>query len=107
MAAVEEIESKQGTPWAEVMGDAEIDSFALGRLADAGLPVPVVGLDLTHGLAVVANAELAWPGQSIAVLLAVEQGLQVDGWTLIGVTEDGWIDRVIAQFATNGEKSDA
>jgi DEAD/DEAH box helicase domain-containing protein len=107
LAAIEEHEAQQGTPWAEVMGDAEIDSFALGRLADAGLPVPVVGLDLTHGLAVVANAELAWPDQSIAVLLAVEQGLQVDGWTLIGVTEDGWIDRVIAQFATNGEKIDA
>jgi DEAD/DEAH box helicase domain-containing protein len=107
LAAIEEHEAQQGTPWAEVMGDAEIDSFALGRLADAGLPVPVVGLDLAHGLAVVANAELAWPDQSIAVLLAVEQGLQVDGWTLIGVAEDGWIDRVIAQFATNGEKSDA
>jgi DEAD/DEAH box helicase domain-containing protein len=99
--------ASQVAPWGEVMGEAEIDRFALERLAEAGLPVPVVGLDLMQGVAVVANAELAWPDRSIAVLLAVDSELQVDSWTLIGVTEEGWIDRLLALFTTKGDKSDA
>ena len=100
-------DGEQGSPWAEAMGEAEIDSFALQRLAEAGLPVPLVGLDLTQGAAVVANAELAWPDQAVAVLLTMEQALRVDGWTLIDAAEEGWIDRVIALFTTKGDKSNA
>ena len=55
----------------------------------------------------VANAELAWPDAAVAVLLVVEDGLLIDGWTLIDVAEDGWIDRAIAMFDIKGDKSDA
>lgn len=101
------IRAVASAPWDEVFADASIDAFALSRMASAGLPAPVVGLDLTQGLEVVANAELAWVEHSIAVMLAFDPELRVDGWTLIAVEEDDWMERIVALFEVAKEKNNA
>jgi DEAD/DEAH box helicase domain-containing protein len=85
--------------WDAVFRECLIDRFALERLAAAKLPVPEVGVDLKRGSAVMGTAELAWMEYKVAIFLLSETALDIEGWSLIFVSEDGWVDRTLAALA--------
>ena len=77
---------------------------AMRQWAAVGLPVPEVGLELADGKGqVLAEAELAWPTQRVAVL----HGEQADeaaafeqaGWRVLSIAEDALAERVTKALA--------
>ncbi|WP_175770185.1 DEAD/DEAH box helicase [Burkholderia anthina] len=76
-----------GGAWQEVLGRAFDEMKAgLQKLAQVGAPVPVPGLDLVNEKGkVVADAELCWGDQKLAVLRD-DQSDMVDEWTAQGWT---------------------
>ena len=86
--------------WAEAMEfAAEPLHAAMRQWAAAGLPAPEVGFELADGKGqVLAEAELAWPTQRVAVLhgepaeeaAAFEQA----GWRVLSIAEDALAEHV-------------
>lgn len=92
-----------GSGWDELAELSVLDAVTLTSLAEAGVPVPEVGLDLLCGDAIAITAELCWPVQRVALCIETEDELPaVDGWQLLSVESEGWLDRL--QAFLNKEK---
>lgn len=65
--------------------------FFIDLLQNAGLPVPVAGMEIEKYGEVLGEIELAWENQKIAILnedyLDMKSGLEPDGWKCFSVTE--------------------
>jgi DEAD/DEAH box helicase domain-containing protein len=91
-----------GGAWQEVLGRA-FDELKAGlqKLAQAGAPVPVSGLELVNEKGkVVADGELCWGGQKLAVLRD-DQSDMVDEWTA-----QGWTVLVLDESMTSIDGTD-
>ena len=73
---------------------------AMEHWSELGLPVPEVGFELDGpGGRVLAEAELAWPEQKVAVLLPLQQPckrlFEEAGWTML----DGAAEEIVGVVA--------
>lgn len=91
-----------GGAWQEVFGQAlEEMKAGLQKLAQAGAPVPVSGLDLTNEKGkVVADGELCWVRQKFTVLRDDQSDL-ADEWTA-----QGWTVVVLDESMTSIDGTD-
>ncbi len=94
--------------WETVMQEALVDAQdGLKKLVQGNIPVPRVGFELVVNSAVVAEAELAWPEQKLAVLRLDQAGssptLAGLGWKVV-LLGDHWSEEVISLFS-GGKKS--
>ena len=82
-----------GEAWQEAVEIAAPEARSLLReLAEGGAPVPEIGFELTDGGTVVAEAEAAWPGSKVAVLLPEQESgadaFREAGWRVFAGTDD-------------------
>ena len=74
---------------------------AMKHWSELGLPIPEVGFELDGpGGRVIAEAELAWPGQKVAVLLPEQEPckrqFEKAGWRVLDGAAEGIVDVVAA-----------
>ncbi len=90
--------------WAQLMAFSAFGE-ALVPLQQLGVELPVLGYELMVDQAIVAEAELAWPGRRIAVLYDADSEAQTrfeaDGWQLfVGLDE-----RLVAALTAREKES--
>jgi DEAD/DEAH box helicase domain-containing protein len=95
-----------GAAWEQVLEQTlSILVDGLSTVMAAGLPPPdEVGYELEQAGEVVAEAELAWIGRKLVLLMPVQTDYQpfweLNGWQTV-IAEGQWLDRIMPQLSTH------
>jgi len=82
--------------WEEVEGLTCLSLSVIHALREGGAPVPEVGRDLLFEDVIVANAEICWMKQRVAVLTQEGELRPIPEWTLLAATDPRLAENALA-----------